>query len=428
MNRIEVFYHRITKIKPKEAISEHTEYAVWDYTESLIVDRNSESMEHIQNIGTGCSVTRRYKVEGGIESLLDDLDIDTLFEHIEGNPPDVFENPLESKDYTIKVVTKKGIEKVIQGTYDKKGLPDDWAEFMESVFDFMTFYGWGEIMNPAVYGKVRRCGSDIIYCSVTFDEGYKSYYYIADDDSIEVGDYVIVPAGKDNHEAVVAGFVHTLWVFFFHKPLEQCGVIACAVGHVVQIDRSGDQPVHADILSGDHIAVSAVSQFLVLRDMAGQRKPLQTGQRIQNQIGDIPRGIWPHKVQVKHCDFFKFPLGGFRNHKVSHADKSPPAVFWIPPAYRWGCLPAGLPLPPFVDTPHRIIWRKPPQMVGIWENGKKIYKIYMEDISRLFPLPSTRCEQTQMCVYCGRNQRGGKRAADILADLSNTDAEPGNCS
>ena len=33
VNRIEVFYHRITKIKPKEPISEHTEYAVWDYTE-----------------------------------------------------------------------------------------------------------------------------------------------------------------------------------------------------------------------------------------------------------------------------------------------------------------------------------------------------------------------------------------------------------
>ena len=33
--------------------------------------------------------------------------------------------------------------------------------------------------------------------------GYKSYYYISDDDTIEVGDFVIVPAGKDNHEAVV---------------------------------------------------------------------------------------------------------------------------------------------------------------------------------------------------------------------------------
>ena len=29
------------------------------------------------------------------------------------------------------------------------------------------------------------------------------YYYIADDDSIEVGDFVIVPAGADNHEAIV---------------------------------------------------------------------------------------------------------------------------------------------------------------------------------------------------------------------------------
>lgn len=43
VNRIEVFYHRITKIKPKEPISEHTEYAVWDYTESLIVPSHHSS-------------------------------------------------------------------------------------------------------------------------------------------------------------------------------------------------------------------------------------------------------------------------------------------------------------------------------------------------------------------------------------------------
>lgn len=52
----------------------------------------------------------------------------------------------------------------------------------------------------------------------------------------------------------------------------------------------------------------------------------------------------------------------------------------------------------------------------------------MEDISRLFPLPSTGHEQTQMCVYYGRNQRGGKGEADILADLSNADAAAEICS
>lgn len=52
----------------------------------------------------------------------------------------------------------------------------------------------------------------------------------------------------------------------------------------------------------------------------------------------------------------------------------------------------------------------------------------MEDISNNFLCQSTCCKQKQMCVYCGRNQWGGKRETDILTDLYNTDAEPGNCS
>lgn len=109
INRIEIFYHRITKIKPKMPVPENEEYMTWNCTESGI----------------------------------------------------------------------------------------------ETVFEFMRFYGWGEIMNPAVYGRVRRCNKDFIYCSVVFEEGYKRYYYIADDDSIEVDDFVLVPAEKDNHEAIV---------------------------------------------------------------------------------------------------------------------------------------------------------------------------------------------------------------------------------
>ena len=81
VNRIEVNYHRITKIKPKVPISEQGEYAVWDYTEPLIVDRERESIEHTQNIGSGCSVSRKYKVEGGVKSLLEDKDVESIFDH-----------------------------------------------------------------------------------------------------------------------------------------------------------------------------------------------------------------------------------------------------------------------------------------------------------------------------------------------------------
>lgn len=203
VNRIRVDYHRVTRIKPKQPINNNTEYVTWDYTEQLIVDRKSETIEHIQNIGTGCVVSRKYKVEGGIESLLDDLEADDLFLNVVGNPPDVVESPNETKDYIITLDFKKSMPRIIKGTYDKNGLPDDWAEFAETVFNVMRFYGFGEILDPSVYNKVKRRKNDYIFCSVTFDEGYKSYYYLTDDDSIEVGDFVLVPAGKDNHTAIV---------------------------------------------------------------------------------------------------------------------------------------------------------------------------------------------------------------------------------
>lgn len=33
--------------------------------------------------------------------------------------------------------------------------------------------------------------------------GSKSYYYLTENDTIEVGDLVVLPAGKDEHTAVV---------------------------------------------------------------------------------------------------------------------------------------------------------------------------------------------------------------------------------
>ena len=115
----------------------------------------------------------------------------------------MIDSPNETKDYRITIDYKKNTQRVIKGSYDKNGLPEDFADFAEEVFEFIRFYGMGEILDPSVYGKIKRCQSEYIFCSVTFDEGCKSYYYLTDDDSIEVGDFVLVPAGKDNREVIV---------------------------------------------------------------------------------------------------------------------------------------------------------------------------------------------------------------------------------
>lgn len=107
VDRITVDYHRVTKIKPKQPVSEGVEYVTWDYSEKLILDRESETLEHIQNIGSGCIVSRKMYVEGGVESILDGIDAEELFGEIEGNPGDVIENPMETQDYTITIDFKK---------------------------------------------------------------------------------------------------------------------------------------------------------------------------------------------------------------------------------------------------------------------------------------------------------------------------------
>ena len=204
IEKIIVEYHRLTKFKPREAPEEaQCEYAIFNCTERLVIDRETETLEHIQNIGTRHKVTHKYEIDGGIKNLLDMFNGDDLFNNLVGNPDDVIETPNETKYYKIIVDYKNETQKIVIGTFDKNGLPDDFGKFADTVFEFMRFYGSTEIFNPLVYDKAKRRESEYIFCSVAFEGGGKSYYYLTKDDSIEINDLVIVPAGKDNHEAIV---------------------------------------------------------------------------------------------------------------------------------------------------------------------------------------------------------------------------------
>jgi len=49
----------------------------------------------------------------------------------------------------------------------------------------------------------KRKTDEYIFCSVQFGEDSKSYYYLADDATFAIGDFVIVPVGDDGHSAIV---------------------------------------------------------------------------------------------------------------------------------------------------------------------------------------------------------------------------------
>lgn len=171
------------------------------FFEKLVIDRRNGVLEHIRRMGAGIA-TQKMFIPDGIEELLDSFDANYLFGNIPGEPEDIIDAPDDIKEYTLVVDFKNGAQQIIKGDYDKYGLPDNWDCFVKAVTDFIYEYNFSDIFAPSVFNAAKRRRSDIIYCSVEFEEGGRSYYYISDDDSIEAGAMVIVPVGRDNHEAV----------------------------------------------------------------------------------------------------------------------------------------------------------------------------------------------------------------------------------
>lgn len=201
VERIEVTYDRHLEIKMGKPVNPEHPYAIWDYHERLSIDRASETIEHFRQIMSECDVYNKYHVSEGVSDFLDETDIDALLE-VEGNPPDVYIDPRRTDNYKIVVTTKLGGPRETKGTFDKKGLPKDWPEFADRLYDFLSFYGIGEFFDERTYGKVRRRINDMIFYNVVFENGGKEYCYLSDEE-YDVGDLVVVPAGRDNHEAVV---------------------------------------------------------------------------------------------------------------------------------------------------------------------------------------------------------------------------------
>jgi len=202
ITRLTIEYSRTTKIKSNPEHNVPYEFVTWNYAEKITIDRESETLEYFRRIGEECDTTWKYHVAEGVPHFLDDIDID-MFDDIEGNPPDAMDDPMESKSYKIIIEFAHMPDKVITGSFDRLSLPSKWPSFAKDLKEFMRFYGEGEVIDRVRYEAQKQCPGDIIYLSVTFGEHGKRYYYRTEDNSIEIGNWVVVPVGTDGKERIV---------------------------------------------------------------------------------------------------------------------------------------------------------------------------------------------------------------------------------
>ena len=115
-----------------------------------------------------------------------------------------------------------------------------------------------------------------VFCSVQFGEDSKSYYYIAEDDTFTIGDFVIVPVGDDGHSAIV----EIVNIEYFQEdkvpfPLEKIRTITrkCSANDFDVYSKSGiyenvsverDKTDHIMEKQADNEDVSVMSERFVL--------------------------------------------------------------------------------------------------------------------------------------------------------------------
>ena len=187
----------------KKMVAADGQVVTWNPTNHIVIDRKTDTIEYTYKIGTECDVTRKYHVAQGVSNFLDELEYQNLFVEFEEKELDAITPEDDEATYTATVDFLRGPSRIVAGRYDKQGLPIDWPEFIEDLYDFMSFYGFGEMFDEKQYGRTYRKTNDYIFLSVRFGEYGKTYYYLTEDDTIQVGDQVVVPVGSEGKERIV---------------------------------------------------------------------------------------------------------------------------------------------------------------------------------------------------------------------------------
>lgn len=200
IKRVKIDYYS-KKVFPSEDIPTGI---IWKTEDHVLIDRKSETIEYEQKIADECGVLRKYHVAEGVSSFLDGFDAGSIFTEIPNANDNIEEiDRNDVADYEITVEFYRHQPRKLSGKYDKLGLPVDWPDFIDDLYMFMSFYGFGGLFDENQYERTYRKKDDYIFLSVQFNDYGKTYYYLTDDDSIEADDKVVVPVGNGNAERIV---------------------------------------------------------------------------------------------------------------------------------------------------------------------------------------------------------------------------------
>lgn len=196
---IEISLEQTATDEVKDKYASEYGICIHDINEWLLVSSEG-TLTYNRRIAKIGRVSLQYELKDKVAEFLKLYEDRDVFSRPKGNSPDTVQNEIR-KTYKIVVTHDDGESSVLEDSFDKDGLPDNWADFVGRLKDFFQDQSLGVLFDSRVYAKVLRKNNEAAFCGVDIDGVVRTRYYRCGDEICE-GDTVVVPTPMKHTSAI----------------------------------------------------------------------------------------------------------------------------------------------------------------------------------------------------------------------------------
>lgn len=196
---IEISLEQTAADKVKDRYANECGICIHDTNEWLLISSQG-SITYNRRVANMGRVSLQYELKDKVAEFLKLYEDQDVFSRPKGNPADAVQDDVR-KTYRIVVTRDDGDTSVLEGSFDKDGLPDNWADFVGRLKDFFQDQSLGMLFDSRVYSKVLRKSNEVAFCGVDIDGAVGTRYYRCGDEICE-GDTVVVPTPMKHTMAI----------------------------------------------------------------------------------------------------------------------------------------------------------------------------------------------------------------------------------
>lgn len=200
VSSIDISFRQTVAEDAAEKVVEKNHQPMEDITERLVISNRTHEIVYNRRVGNHKRVSLSFEMPEAVKNLLAWYEEQPLFEPGEVSPKPVAEEDI-SRTYKITVLYSDKKSASYSGSFDKEGLPDNWADFISRVTAFFDTESLGEMFNARTFDRVPAKADEVVFCGVEILGVVGVRYYRCDDD-VCLGDIVVVPAPTKRKPAV----------------------------------------------------------------------------------------------------------------------------------------------------------------------------------------------------------------------------------